>query len=112
MDNLRELLGLRRCVSLVNVVTCVQRPTSDCAKVPLEEKKEGRLEDEEDIDKFRNLRELLGLRRRFSHVNARWFGNTCRTSQRDTRSHLRDTLNCARETPRRAGREQNPKKRK
>ena len=40
-----------------------------------------RLEDEEVIDNFRNLRELLGLRRRFSHVNARWFGNTCRTSQ-------------------------------
>ena len=41
MDNLRELLGLRRRVSSVNVVTCVQRPTSDCAKVPAEEKKEG-----------------------------------------------------------------------
>ena len=40
-----------------------------------------RVEDEEVIDKFRNLRELLGLRRRFSHVNVRWFGNTCRTSQ-------------------------------
>ena len=42
-----------------------------------------RLENDEVIDKFRNLRELLGLRRRFSHVKAR--------------SHLRDTLNCARE---------------
>ena len=40
-----------------------------------------RLEDEEVIAKFRNLRELLGLRRRFSHVNARWFGNTCQTCQ-------------------------------
>ena len=41
MDNLRELLGLRRRVSIVNVVTCVQRPTSDCLKVRVEEKKEG-----------------------------------------------------------------------
>ena len=38
MDNLREVLGLRRPFSLVNVVTCVQRATSDCAEVPAEEK--------------------------------------------------------------------------
>ena len=41
MDNLRELLRLRRRFSLFNVVTRVQRPTSVFAKVPAEEEEEG-----------------------------------------------------------------------